>query len=209
VAAVAVVAILLNRPGIKKTGLPGQPAPDEAAPQTSPETNANASSFFSKRHQEPMNQSLANGGSAGISASAAGIITNWEDKVDEILVSATTTPDKAKQLLELFARLPEAGQVEVVKHLSNLLPDQEYEPMAKLLADPQLPGDVLEALMADMLNRPGHLKLPALLEVARTPQHPKADQAKEMLGFLLEADCGDDWAQWQAKVEAWLKENPD
>jgi hypothetical protein len=208
-AAIALVAILLHGPRTKKTELPGQPAPEEPAPRTSPETHANASSFFSKHHREPPNQSLTNGGPAGISASAAGIITNWEDKVDEILGSASATPDKAKQMLELFARLPEVGQVEVVKHLSNLLPDQDYEPMGNLLADPQLPGDVLEALMADVLNRPGHLKLPALLEVARTPQHPKADQAKEMLGFLLEADYGDDWTQWQAKVAEWLKENPD
>jgi hypothetical protein len=78
-----------------------------------------------------------------------------------------------------------------------------------LLADTQLPGEVLEALMGDVLNRPNRLKLPALLEVARTPQHPKASAAREMLGSLLEVDYGDDWAKWQARIEEWLKENPD
>jgi hypothetical protein len=63
--------------------------------------------------------------------------------------------------------------------------------------------------MADALNRPNSLKLPALLEVARTPQHPKAGDAKEVLGFFLETDYGDDWPKWQDKVQAWLKDNPD
>jgi hypothetical protein len=81
--------------------------------------------------------------------------------------------------------------------------------MGQLLLDPQLPGDVLDGLMADVLNRPNRLKLPLLLEVARTAPHPKAGEAKEILGLFLEEDYGDDWAKWQAEMEQWLKENPD
>ena len=33
--------------------------------------------------------------------------------------------------------------------------------------------------------------------------------AKEVLGFFLESDYGDDWAKWQEKLQEWLKENPD
>ena len=63
--------------------------------------------------------------------------------------------------------------------------------------------------MSDALNRPNSLKLPTLLEVARTTQHPKAGDAKEMLGFFLDTDYGDDWPKWQEKLAEWLKENPD
>jgi len=140
---------------------------------------------------------------------SAELATHWEEKVDQILSSDSKTSDKAKQMLEMFPRLPEAGQVEVAKHLSNLLPNEDYAPMGKFLANPQLAADVLDTLMADALNRPNGLKLPALLEVARTPQHPKAGDAKEMLGFFLDTDYGDDWPKWQEKLAEWLKENPD
>jgi hypothetical protein len=81
--------------------------------------------------------------------------------------------------------------------------------LSQLLANPRLPQEALDTLMADALNRPNSLKLPALLEVARTPQHPKAGDAKEVLGFFLETDYGDDWQKWQDKVQTWLKDNPD
>ena len=58
-------------------------------------------------------------------------------------------------------------------------------------------------------NRPNTLKLPLLLEVARDAQHPKAGEAKGLLALYLEADYGQDWNQWQSKIEDWLKENPE
>jgi len=142
-------------------------------------------------------------------AASADLVTNWEETVDQILGSDSKTGDKAKQMLAMFPRLPASGQVEVAKHLSNLLPNEDYAPLGKFLADPQLPAEALDTLMADALNRPNSLKLPALLEVARTAQHPKAGDAKEMLGFFLEGDYGDDWAKWQEKLAEWLKQNPD
>ena len=129
--------------------------------------------------------------------------------MDGILSSEGTTDDKARQMLEMFPRLPEAGQAEVAKHLSNLVSDEDYASLSQLLVNPQLTQDALDTLMSDALNRPNSLKLPTLLEVARTTQHPKAGDAKEVLGFFLESDYGDDWAKWQEKLQEWLKENPD
>ena len=116
---------------------------------------------------------------------------------------------KVKQLLEMFPRLPEDGQVEVAQHLSNLVADQDYAPLGKLLAYPKLPEAVLDVLIADVLNRPNAVKLPLLLEVARTPQHPKAEEAKDLLELYLEEDYGADWNKWQAKMEQWIKDNPE
>ena len=64
-------------------------------------------------------------------------------------------------------------------------------------------------LIVDVLNRPNTLKLPLLLELARDAQHPKAAEAKDLLELYLEEDYGSDWNKWQAKMEQWLKENPD
>ena len=114
-----------------------------------------------------------------------------------------------KQLLELFPRISGEGQVEVAQHLSNLVEDSDYESLQKLLLDPKLPEDVLDVLIADILNRPNGVKLPTLLDVARTPNHAKAEEAKDLLELYLEEDYGADWAKWQSSMEQWLKDNPD
>lgn len=137
------------------------------------------------------------------------LVTNWEDKLDEILVSDAKEDEKAKKLLELFPRLPENGQVEVAQHLANLVSDQDYPALGRFLTNSALPEPVLSVLVADVLNRPNSVKLPALLEVARDTQNPKAGEAKDILQLFLEADYGADWNTWQAKVEQWLKDNPD
>jgi hypothetical protein len=139
----------------------------------------------------------------------ANLITDWEDKIDEILTSEIPEADKAKKMLEMFPRLPEDGQVEVAQHLSNLVSDQDYPSLERLLTNSALPESVLEVLLGDVLNRPNSLKLPALLEVARDSQNPKAGEAKDILQLFLEEDYGTDWNTWQAKVDQWLKENPD
>lgn len=81
--------------------------------------------------------------------------------------------------------------------------------MRTYLTNADLPENVLDVLLDDVLNRPNSLKLPALLEVARSAQHPKAAEAKDFLELFLEEDYGADWDKWQAGMEQWLKENPD
>lgn len=137
------------------------------------------------------------------------IITNWEDHIDEILGSDAEDPVKARQMLQIFPRLPEDGQVEVAQHLSNLTPDEDYAGLAQYATNTALPESVLEVLLDDVLNRPNSVKLPLLLEIARNDQHAKATDARELLELFLEEDYGQDWAKWQAKMQEWLQENPD
>jgi len=137
------------------------------------------------------------------------LISDWEDKLEDILGSDADEPIKAQQLLALFPRLPEDGQVEVAQHLSNLVSDEAYAPLGKYLIDSKLPEPVLDVLMVDVLNRPNAVKLPLLLEVARDSQHPKASEAKDLLELYLEEDYGTDWNKWQSKLDQWIKDNPD
>jgi hypothetical protein len=146
---------------------------------------------------------------ATVAATPSGLITNWSDKLDEILTSNAEEADKAKQLLEMFPHLSEEAQVEVAGHLANLLPDKDYPALAKYLADPKMSEAVLDVLLGDALNRPNSVKLPLLLEVARQSDHPKAGEAKDILELFLEEDHGKNWDQWQTKLEQWLKDNPD
>ncbi len=140
---------------------------------------------------------------------ATGIVTNWEEKVDEILGAETDETNKVQRLFALFPHVPDDGKAEVAQHLSNLTADAAYASLAELLKNPALPDDTLDTLLADALNRPNSLKLPALLDVAQTPNHPKADEAKDILALFLDEDYDTDWAKWHEKMAAWLKDNPD
>ncbi|HHY86600.1 MAG TPA: hypothetical protein GYA07_13860 [Verrucomicrobia bacterium] len=139
-------------------------------------------------------------------ASAA---TNWEMQLDEILVSEDDDTNKVVQLFALFATAPPEGKEDIVQHLSNLVEDENYEPLATLLRDSTLPEEVLDELMSDLLNRPDSAKLPLFLELARNPQHPKSEEARELLELYLDDDYGEDWAKWEQAVRNWLAENPD
>jgi hypothetical protein len=212
VVAGAIAGLLLV--GIVWSRLPGKtPEADTAESVSEPASPAtdetNGATSFSERAQRQASQTLSNEGLTGGESAATHLLTGWEEKVDEILGSTSPDADKAKQMIEMFPRLPADGQEEVVRHLTNLLPDQDYGLMRSFLTNAALPVNVLDFLIDDALNRPNSLKLPALLEVARNAQHPKAAEAKDFLGLFLEADYGSDWEKWQAGMEQWLKENPD
>ena len=207
IAGVVVVAIVLSRrPG---KGSESDPQVSVSEPTLAATAATNSSSFVTKRVRRHPSQSPAGDGATGASSTATNLIPAWEDKVDDILGSANSDPDKAKQMLEMFPQLPADGQEEVARHLSNLVSDQDYGAMRAYLTNASLPAAVLDILLGDVLNRPNSLKLPALLDVARTPQHPKAGEAKDYLELFLEEDYANDWDKWQTKMDEWLKANPD
>jgi len=181
-------------------GLPPAPEPATAKAVAGPVEGAAARAFVS---------SAVEIAPAGESPGASQLITNWEDKVDEILSSEVPEAEKARKMLEMFPRLPEKGQIETAQHLANLVSDADYSSLGRFLTNSALPESVLDVLVADVLNRPNGVKLPALLGVARDPQNPKAGEAKDILRLFLEEDYGTDWNTWQSKVDQWLKDNPD
>ena len=146
---------------------------------------------------------------ASSNANLRGSTLGWSEKVDAILAADVSESDKVRSLLELFPHLPEAGQVEVANHLSNLLPNEDYTRLAVLVTNAALPPDVLEVLVRDAFNRPNGLKVPVLIDVASNARHPKAVEAKETLVLLLGQDEGEDWVKWREKGAEWLKANPD
>ena len=137
------------------------------------------------------------------------VITNWEDRVDDILAADSEDTNKVQQLFAMFPQLPPEGKEEVAEHLSNLVEDQDYAPLRNLLTDASQPEEVLDVLLSDLLNRPDSAKLPLFLELAKNPNHPKAEEAKEMLELYIDEDYGNDWSKWQAAIQEYLKENPE
>ena len=142
-------------------------------------------------------------------AANTNLITDWNERIDEALKSGGEDREVAKSLLKSFPRFPAEGQVEAVQHISNLLPDEDYPELAKLMEDDKLPEDVLDQLIMDLLNRPNKIMLPELVQVAKNSQHPKAGEAKDFLELYLEDDYGTDWNLWQTKVDEWIKANPE
>lgn len=144
-----------------------------------------------------------------VPATNANVLTNWEEMVDNIIGSDGDDTNKVKQLFALFPNLPPDGQEEVAQHLSNLVDDENYAPLADLMKNDKLPEGALDQLLSDALNRPNTLKLPLLVDVAQDPNHPKAAEAKDLLELYLGEDYGNDWNSWRQHMKDWLKDNPD
>jgi hypothetical protein len=185
---------------------PQHPAAAEAPPvavvassRTAPPPPAPAQAAATNK---PTNVTVA----APAAADATNGVAEWEEKVDEILGSDADDTNKVTQLFALFPKLPEEGQSEVAQHLSNLVPDDNYKPLGDLLQNAKLPESVLDVLMGDVLNRPNSVKLPELLSVAQNPDHPKVDEAKDLIVLYLDEE---DPAKWPDALQKWLKENPD
>lgn len=137
------------------------------------------------------------------------LLTNWEDKVDEILSADSDDTNKVQQLFAMFPSLPADGQEEVAQHLSNLVEDEDYTALGKLLSDAKLPEDVLDVLLSDLLNRPNATKLPMLVDVALNPAHPKAEEARDLLELYLDEDYSKQPDLLRQKLLEYLKNNPD
>jgi hypothetical protein len=140
---------------------------------------------------------------------APGQMADWDEKVSDVLGAEGDEKDKAKKLIDLFPQLPPEGQEEVAHHLSNLVADEDYAPLSNFVTNSALPEAVLDVFVEDVFNRPNAIKLPVLLDIAQDPQHPRAGEAKDVLELFLEEDFGSDWTKWHAKMEKWLKDNPD
>ena len=148
------------------------------------------------------------GGANGGNKAAPGAPVDPQDVIADALASNSDPTAAGRELLEALPNLPEREKVEAVHHLTNLLADDDYAPLSQLLADPQTPWAIQNLVMTDLLNRPNSIKLPALVEVARTPNHAKAFEAKEFLRPYLLEDFSDDWRKNSEKLNLWLKEHP-
>ncbi|TAK95089.1 MAG: hypothetical protein EPO07_15760, partial [Verrucomicrobia bacterium] len=202
------VGILLGRSG--RNGASGsgtQPVPEsdggavESNPSVAPQT--------------PTTNKTSKPSPAEVTALAStnnpetGSVTNWDDQVDEILRAEAEDKEIAKKLIALFPKMPADKQADVVQHISNLLPDENYSELESLVRDTSLSEEVSHLLFMDLLNRKTSVLLPELVELAKIPQHPSAEESKDLLELYLEQDFGTDWNAWSQKVKEYLAANPD
>ena len=210
----ALVGVVIGR--LAGGGSPTPPTVVSTQPSPTAETNRIASTQPTHVTHPPVTQTEHTAQPAARTNNAKGTIpeiaaaanissTNaWEIKLDQILSSDSDDTNKVQQLFAMFPTLPDDGKDEVAQHLSNLVEDEDYAQLGKLLMDPKLPEDTLDTLMADLLNRPNSTKLPMFLDLARNPDHPKHEEARDMLELYLDEDYGSDWATWEKKMKEWL-----
>jgi hypothetical protein len=158
--------------------IPTNPAPAAATPERTPETNT------------PANRGME----------------EWEKKIDQALGPNVNEAQASQILINMLPTLPPEGQVDAAQHISNLVLDQDYSRVLPLLRNPNLPEDVLDVFVTDLMNREDPVKLPALLEVAKIPNHPHHEEAKADLEIFLDQEHGNDWGKWDAAVKRYLAE---
>jgi hypothetical protein len=132
-------------------------------------------------------------------------MTAWEARIDEVLRSNVDENQTAQILVNLMPTLPPEGQEEAAQHIANLILDENYAQVMPLLKNPNLPEDVLDVFVTDLMNREDKVKLPALLDIARIPNHPHHEEALTDLEIFLDEEFGTDWAKWDTAIKAYLK----
>jgi hypothetical protein len=144
----------------------------------------------------------------GNSAVIVATTPTWQPVISQAIKSGATPSEQAKNLMAQFPTLPPAGKFEAANHISNLLPDGSYAAWAGYLTNTSIPANVRGVIYADLQRRPNSIRLPMLLQVARSASSQASDAA-QLLRNTLGDDYGNDWNAWSARIQDWLKSNPD
>lgn len=128
----------------------------------------------------------------------------WEKRIDQILRADVDETATAQLLINVLPTLPPEGQAEAAQHISNLLLDKDYGRVAPIVKNPNMPEEVLDVFVTDLMNRDDAVKLPVLLEIAKIPNHPHREESLSDLQIFLDEDYGTDWAKWEAAMKTYL-----
>jgi hypothetical protein len=138
-------------------------------------------------------------------AKPAAPMAEWELKIDQLLRSNIAETETAQVLINMLPTLPVEGQSEAAQHISNLILDKDYNRVLPLVKNTNLPEEVLDVFITDLMNRDDSVKLPALLEIAKLANHPHHEEALTDLQIFLDGDYGNDWGKWSSSMQAYLK----
>ena len=136
------------------------------------------------------------------------VVTNWQAQVSHVLISGSASDDQGKTLLAMLPQTPVEGQVDVAQHASRLLSDASFASFGSQLTNAATPAAVRRVVFADLLSRPNSVKLPWLIEVARSPVDNQSGEALLILKSIIREDYGTDWKAWRERVVIWMMENP-
>ena len=136
------------------------------------------------------------------------VVTNWSGQVGQVLISGSAPSDQGKTLLAMLPQTPAEGQVDVAQHTGRLLEDAAFAGFGSQLTNSATPAAVRRVVFADLLTRPNSVKLPWLIEVAKSPVDNQSGEALLILKSILREDYGTDWNAWRERSVIWMMENP-
>ena len=136
------------------------------------------------------------------------VMTNWQAQVSQVLISGSSVVDQGNALLAMLPQTPAEGQVDVAQHAGRLLSDASFASFGSQLTNAATPAAVRRVVFADLLSRPNSVKLPWLIEVARSPVDNQSGEALLILKSILREDYGTDWNAWRERAVIWMMENP-
>ena len=142
------------------------------------------------------------------------VMTEDDRKIDDALKLYPGNSDQdhintAQALISLLPGLTKDGQVEASQHIVNLLPDEQWGKINHIWRNPAFDADVIDVFATDLMNRDDKIKLPAMLEAIRIPNHHFNEEAKTTMQVFLDEDYGDDVAKWEKAMKAYLKKAED
>lgn len=126
-------------------------------------------------------------------------------KIEAWLASSTDAATVANNILAGYPSLKPGDQLLAVSKLSALVSDDRFESLKPLIFDLKTTNEAKEFLFRDALGRAESLKLPLLLRIMQTPDHPCASEARQTLTTQLGVDYGMNYGQWQAKINEVLR----
>lgn len=135
-------------------------------------------------------------------------VTNWQLQVEQVLSSGSSATDQGNALAAMLPQTPAEGQADVAQHASRLLSDSSFASFGSQMTNSSTPAAVRRIVFAELLSRPNSVKLPWLIEVARSPVDNQSGEALLILKSILREDYGTDWNAWHNRIVVWMQENP-
>lgn len=132
-------------------------------------------------------------------------LAEWEVKIDQVLRTNAGETETAQMLINMLPTLPPEGQSEAAQHVANLIQDKDYNRVMPILRNTNLAEEVHDVFVTDLMNREDSVKLPALLEIAKIPNHPHHEEAQTDLQIFLDEDFGNNWPKWETAMKEYLR----
>lgn len=203
--AVIVLAIIGGAMWFLQTQPAPSPLPSIAAPAPSASTPAPEPPPAVARRPEatPAPEKKADAPAAPMAEAPQ--LAEWEMKIDQVLRTNAGETETAQMLINMLPTLPPEGQSEAAQHIANLIQDKDYNRVMPLLRNTNLAEEVHDVFVTDLMNREDPVKLPALLEIAKIPNHPHHEEAQTDLQIFLDEDFGNNWPKWEAAMKEYLR----
>ncbi|MDB6055138.1 MAG: hypothetical protein JWN25_2661 [Verrucomicrobiales bacterium] len=128
----------------------------------------------------------------------------FREQMAKINDSSLTDTQKAQLFLLLLPSFNRDGQREFAHAAVSHIKDSTYSLIFKPLLEAKSDKQILSVFMTDTLKRPNSVKLPALLQLARTEDHPMQSEAKELLVAFIGKEHGKKWEDCQVAVNAYV-----